>query len=560
MSADYAARLRELAREHHAGRLGRAEYRRLRAALVDSLSMPGMDAGAVTRPRAVRPPVDVTRPRPAGARSAAAPAHRPPPRVLARILLAMGLLLLASLTLVWMLRERAPGQTPTPAPMAGAAGVLEPLAAVVQAFMERGDWSDAEVAALHARLRELDGAQLAAVSGEQWFQRFVDEVRKRVKEQQALARAPLTVHSSALAALAATVGLDLSRPDAAPRILPSGPSSAALTHTRADALPVEQPAPGATSPTAGQKASAPPTARQQAGAAPSASAVVQADGLPGERATVPALSDDESTGEHEAAKRTPHAQGCRVELVGSRRPLCHDVLASGAPGPLLALIPAGVLDRGGATGSAEQPMRRARIERPFALSVHEISQEEFQLYCNDTGRPCPAQPWTGSDYPVVNVSWHDAQAYVEWLSASTGQRYSLPSELHWEYAARAGERGAVPGGATLSPTDAHFSMHGVQNLPARRVQPFNRNAFRLMHMLGNVREWVQDPWTEDLNGRTAAPSREGAAARVAAGAMRVVRGGSYADGAARIRFSLREGLPEEARDAFTGFRVMREVP
>ena len=108
-------------------------------------------------------------------------------------------------------------------------------------------------------------------------------------------------------------------------------------------------------------------------------------------------------------------------------------------------------------------------------------------------------------------------------------------------AARAGNTGLVPNGDTLSPTDAHFSMLTQQIEPARRTQRFNANAFRLVHTLGNVREWVADGWA-------------------ASDATRVVRGGSYVDGAARLRFSLREWLPLSTRDAVTGFRIVRELP
>ena len=46
----------------------------------------------------------------------------------------------------------------------------------------------------------------------------------------------------------------------------------------------------------------------------------------------------------------------------------------------------------------------------------------------------------GGSQPVINVNWNEAKAYAAWLSAQTGQRYRLPSEAEWEYAARAGTR------------------------------------------------------------------------------------------------------------------------
>jgi len=156
----------------------------------------------------------------------------------------------------------------------------------------------------------------------------------------------------------------------------------------------------------------------------------------------------------------------------------------------------------------------------------------------------------------VNVTWDDARAYTAWLSSVTHHRYALPTEAQWEYAARAGRTGLFPSGDTLSPTDAQYSMLAKQTAAARRSQKFNANAFRLLHTVGNVREWVDDAWKQNFAGAPA----DGSAATATQPAQHVVRGGSYTDGAARLRLSMREGLPAATRDVTTGFRIVRELP
>ena len=53
---------------------------------------------------------------------------------------------------------------------------------------------------------------------------------------------------------------------------------------------------------------------------------------------------------------------------------------------------------------------------------------------------------------------------------------------------------------------------------------------------------------------------DGSAVKLAQAALRVTRGGSYTDGAARLRLSMREALPPGTRDVTTGFRIVRELP
>jgi formylglycine-generating enzyme required for sulfatase activity len=237
---------------------------------------------------------------------------------------------------------------------------------------------------------------------------------------------------------------------------------------------------------------------------------------------------------------------------------CRDSLVGNHPGPTLVVISAGKFTMGGSQPD-EQPIREVTIAYPFALSTHEITVGDFELFCRETQRVCPPQPWSGTDYPVVNVTWHDAVAYTQWLSAKTGQRYRLPSEAEWEYAARAGTTTAYPFGDTASPADAVFSPGQPLSAPLPKTdRSIQVNAFHLHHMPGNVREWVADAWRAGYPGASA----DGVAYTTGSqdtAEFKVVRGGAYIDGPGALRSGARYKLPADTADAYTGFRVVRDI-
>jgi formylglycine-generating enzyme required for sulfatase activity len=559
MSTDLATRLRLLAQDHHDGRLSLAEYRKLRAPLLDSLAsqeLTGVDDEAVTRPRMAgrSPPAVAPAPPDRGH-----PDFWSPPR--RRAVLVIGLLVLVAVV-GWSLRRWHEGAGPAGQP--GEYEAAEPVYAVVRPFVERGDWSDARVNALNAALIEAGPRALTAAVSEQGFERFVDEVRRRFKEQAALSAAPLTADNSPLAALAVTIGLDLNAPDAAIHLAP--PETADSTVTPAGARvsspaainPTQKTAPRLRAPEAHEAlapadrrdAAAIPEAPSATGAVTTTAVRAPTTGPDASAASLPPVPPEART----TLSKSP--EPCRTELIGSRRPLCHDVLASGEAGPELALIPSGAFDMGSNASTPEGPVHHVTLRKPFAISVYEVSQAEFRPFCQSAGHSCAAQPWSGDDYPVVNASWNDAVAYAEWLSSVTGQHYRLPTESEWEYAARAGQTGLFPSGDSLSATDAWFALHEAPPRPAPRSQQFNHNSFRLYHMVGNVREWVDDAWSGNFAGAPA----DGSARNSGETGFHVVRGGSYVDNASKLRLTTREGLPVGTRDALTGFRVVRELP
>lgn len=246
---------------------------------------------------------------------------------------------------------------------------------------------------------------------------------------------------------------------------------------------------------------------------------------------------------------------CVAALARQRQPYCRDTLDGIGKGPTLAVVPAGKFMMGGEKPQ-EQPAHEVTIPSAFAIAVNEITQGEFEQFCADTGRNCPQQPWSDPEYPAVNISWHDAVAYTEWLSKKTGNRYRLPTEAEWEYAARAKTTTPYPSGEEILITDAVFS--GIKPLTSplpRSDRSINRNKFRLYHMAGNVREWVHDTWNDNYNN---SPT-DGSAYTASGSNLRVVRGGSYADNADALRSGARTSLAADSADVYTGFRVVQEL-
>ena len=159
---------------------------------------------------------------------------------------------------------------------------------------------------------------------------------------------------------------------------------------------------------------------------------------------------------------------------------------------------------------------------------------------------------------MVDVSWEDAQEYVRWLRAKTGERYRLLSESEWEYAARGGSTSRYPWGDEMPANGANCAgcgspWDGASTAPAGS---FSANAFGLYDMHGNVWEWVEDCWHDDYAG---APS-DGSARLVAGDCnRRVLRGSSFFTSPPLVRSAYRSRDPARTRLKLIGFRVAREL-
>lgn len=155
---------------------------------------------------------------------------------------------------------------------------------------------------------------------------------------------------------------------------------------------------------------------------------------------------------------------------------------------------------------------------PFSLGKHEVTWLEFDTFfegadpkkADGITRPTKAKTFFGqvgcpehfleSKRPVINLRWHSAMAYCDWLTAKTGRKFRLPTELEWEYAARAGDAGAAPAGL-----EAQAWLAGNAGERTHAPGEAKPNAWGLHDMMGNVMEYCLEPsappgWSPVLRG------------------------------------------------------------
>jgi formylglycine-generating enzyme len=174
----------------------------------------------------------------------------------------------------------------------------------------------------------------------------------------------------------------------------------------------------------------------------------------------------------------------------------------------------------------------------------------------------PDQGWGLGSRPAITITYHAAETYCMWLSQVTGKSYRLPTEAEWEYAARGGTtgpyffdgdplkyerqglRGRLAGNDT---TVINSYVIYAANSRSRTAESsvVRANPFGLKNMLGNVAEFCSDWYSEDAY--SAYP--DGIIRNPAGpddGTEKVIRGGSFRDGADRVRVAARAATQTEA--------------
>ena len=244
------------------------------------------------------------------------------------------------------------------------------------------------------------------------------------------------------------------------------------------------------------------------------------------------------------------------------------------------------------TGSedTERPVTEISV-RPFAIGVTEVTRGQFARFVDETGRGpddgcwhlfvvwvwdgarswrAPGYPQTDA-HPVACIGWPVAIAYVEWLSERTGERYRLPSEAEWEFAAR-GQSGGAPWGGDKTAACEYANVYdktavdgfgawaetfdcrdaAAATAPARTYRP---NDFGLFDLFGNINEWTADCWNASHAGR----STTGVARLDGDCGSRVWKGGQFASAAPAARPAARDSGIAIHPNIYGGFRIARDL-
>ena len=195
----------------------------------------------------------------------------------------------------------------------------------------------------------------------------------------------------------------------------------------------------------------------------------------------------------------------------------------------------------------EKPTRTVRIES-FEIGRFEVTQVLWEAVMGENPSAFPDCPTC----PVETVSWDDVQAFLRKLNAE-GERYRLPSEAEWEYAARGGQQSK---GYQYAGSDDWADVAWYYENSGNRTQPAGRklaNELGLFDTSGNAREWVQDCW----HGTYAGAPDDGSAWEEGDCRRRVIRGGSWHGKPSHVRSANRAWYSTYFRNNNLGFRVAR---
>ena len=211
----------------------------------------------------------------------------------------------------------------------------------------------------------------------------------------------------------------------------------------------------------------------------------------------------------------PPTNPCDAKLAGHgkrKAGTCFYFVASKEPGPYMVVVPAG-----------------EGVAKAFAVGKFEVSVADFNRYCKMSGK-CTALAGADAVQPVTGITLTQAEDYTKWLSERTGQKFRLPTNEEWTYAANAG------GDQPKKDYNCRVEQSGqlLKGQGTLGINTGKANGWGLYNYVGNAQEWV-------LDGNSVA-----------------ARGGAFEDMFSKCDISLTKPHAGGA-DKATGFRVVLDL-
>lgn len=218
----------------------------------------------------------------------------------------------------------------------------------------------------------------------------------------------------------------------------------------------------------------------------------------------------------------------------------------------------------------EKPQHKLNIPYDFLMGRFPVTNEQSSEFVKAAGFK---NEWGVSDWeaklkhPVVNVAWHSAIAYCDWLNQNFGKStpgglvFRLPTEAEWEKAARGADGREYPWGNEFNPANCNSTEGGRGGTtPVGAFSPQGDSPYGVCDLSGNVWEWTASLWGKALNTpdfKYPYNSRDGRE-NLKAGddVLRVLRGGSFFNGSRHVRAACRFRYNPNNWDDYLGFRVV----
>jgi formylglycine-generating enzyme required for sulfatase activity len=229
----------------------------------------------------------------------------------------------------------------------------------------------------------------------------------------------------------------------------------------------------------------------------------------------------------------------------------------------------------------EGPQHAVVLTEPFYIGVHDVTVGQFKAFVKAKGYQTEAEKSGGAlhgspkggfrkdlqanwqnpgfeqtdENPVVAVSWHDAQAFCEWLSDKEGKQYTLPTEARWEYSCRAGAVTRFYSGDADHEVAEYAWYSANSEGKTHPVGQKKSNAWGLYDITGNVWQWTGDWYNASYYRLGPKEDPPGPST----GRSRVLRGCSIHDDVYHSRAACRHwwASTPSARFTHVGFRVVQ---